>query len=863
MAGRRRSSVAVATAAAAAVLALAAAVVDPYLAAAGDAATATELARLTPEQAGLAVTATGRFSADAAADVRARIGATAGDDTVTTTVRADPATMVADGAEQRMRLVARAGAETLIDVVAGDPGAGLAVPELLADDLGLRPGDTVTLQRGSRAVEERVGAVYVALDPETAAPELAELAALMAPSSRSQRPYDLVFAPPGVVLDHMVELRGGAEVTWQVPTPDDLTGRARAAAVRSRFADVVAAATDPRTGLGATLAATAGTHVTAAVGLTAVLDEAERAVAAVRAPARISGFAGQAVALVVVGMTALFGARQRATELRLENVRGRALPLQGVRAAARALPAVLVGAVAGWAAAVGVVAVANAPRGVPPAVAADAAVAATVTVLPALLVVGVTTAVVAGLTVRVGRVVRVRRLRRFPWEVAVLALAAVAFVQLRGAGGLRSVGGVSGLSPLVLAFPLLLLAGTVGLAVRGLGRALPRLRRLGRDAGAAPFLAIRRLAAARGAGLLLTGAAATALGLVVYTAALSSSLQTAVEEKAVVQLGAEAVVQLGAAAVAPADDTAAADGTSVVLRNRGRLGPGDQGVDVMLVDRATFADVAFWRPELVGSPLPGLLARLADPAGGRLPVLLAGQVEGGDPSVVDVPGFLAPLDVVARPTALPGQSTGRPLLVASLDAADAIAAEGGVGVEWRQRWRTERWAGGNDAVGTLVAAGADPDEVRSAAEVAGRSRLVAVDWALGALQALAILATVLALLGVLLFVAVRQRDLQVSYALSRRMGLTPATHAAALLYEVLALLGIALALATGLGLLAAAAVTGGIDPLPDLLPAPRVVVPLGALGGLSVSLVLAGGIGAATLQRAADRANVAEVLRSA
>ena len=209
MAGRRRSPVVVATAAAAGVLALAAAVVDPYLATAGDAATATELARLTPEQAGLAVTATGRFSAETAADVRAQIAA-AGDGTVSTTVRADPATLVVDGAEQRMRLVARAGAEEHLEVVEGDPSGGLAVPELLADELGLAPGDRVVLQRGSRAVEERVGAVYVALDPETAAPELAELAALMAPSGRSQRPYDLVFAPPGTVLDHMVELRGGA-----------------------------------------------------------------------------------------------------------------------------------------------------------------------------------------------------------------------------------------------------------------------------------------------------------------------------------------------------------------------------------------------------------------------------------------------------------------------------------------------------------------------------------------------------------------------------------------------------------------------------------------------------------------------------
>ncbi|MFA9444693.1 hypothetical protein [Egicoccus sp. AB-alg6-2] len=854
MAGRSGSPVGLATAAAAAVLALAAAVVEPYLAAAGDAATANELARLTPGQAGLTVTATGRFSAEAAAEVGEQIAGTTGIDPVGTTVRADPATLIHDGAEQRMRLVGQAGADLLLDVLEGDPAVGLAVPEPLADDLALRPGDRVTLQRGSATVDHRIGAIYRALDPETAPPGLGDLAMATVATGRSTRPLDLVFAAPDVVLDSMVDLRGGAAVSWRVPVPPDLTGRSHAAEVRSGLQDVAAAVTDPRTRIGQTIENTAGRHVEAAIGLTTVLDEADRAVSAVAAPARIAGFAGQAVALVVVGMTALFAARQRATELRLENVRGRSLPLQGLRAATRALPALLAGTVVGWAAAVGTIALANAPRGVPPPVATGAVGAALATVPAALLVVGVTTAVVAGLTVRVGRVVRVRRLRRFPWELAALGLAGVAFLQLRSAGGLRSVGGVDGLSPLVLAFPLLLLVGTVGLAIRVLGRMLPRLRRIGGEAGAASFLAIRRLAAARGAGLLLTGAAATALGLVVYTAALSSSLRVAVEEKA--------IVQLGAAAVAPLGENGVVEGTTTVLRNRGRLGPAGQAVDVLLVDADTFADVAFWRTELVGAPLSGLMAGLDRTTGDRLPVLLAGGIEGA-PSVLDVPGFLAPLEVVARPATLPGQSSGRPLVVADLGAADAIAADAGRGADWRDRWRGERWAAGADATTILVAAGADPDEVASAADVAGRARLVAVAWALGALQALAILATVLALLGVLLFVAVRQRDLQVSYALSRRMGLRPSTHAVALLYEVLALLALALALATALGMLAAAAVTGGIDPLPDLLPAPRVVVPLGALGGVLVALVVAGGLGAVTLQRAADRADVAEVLRGA
>jgi putative ABC transport system permease protein len=138
---------------------------------------------------------------------------------------------------------------------------------------------------------------------------------------------------------------------------------------------------------------------------------------------------------------------------------------------------------------------------------------------------------------------------------------------------------------------------------------------------------------------------------------------------------------------------------------------------------------------------------------------------------------------------------------------------------------------------------------------------VAVTWALGALQALALLATGLALVGVLLFVASRQRETQISYALARRMGLRPTQHRAALSGEVLALLAIALLVATLLGVLAAALVAGGIDPLPDLRPAPRTAWPLQALSVLTAILVVAGLAGAALLQRRADRADVAEVLR--
>ena len=850
----RPSSVALALAAAGGVLALAAAATQPYLAAAGDAATATELTRLGPAAAGLRIETTGAMSVeDAAADQSELTALLGGLGEPALQVRSDPMSLDTGAADQRMRLVTRAGAADHLDLLTGDRHGGLLVPDLLAEDLGLTPGQEVTLRRGDRTATRTIAGVYRTLDVEAAPPELQSLAASVDTGDGGGRPLDLVFGDQDALLTDAAALRAEVQASWSVAAPADLQGRVAADQVRRRLQLVATAAADPRTDLGASIDAFARTEVVAAVGLAAVVREADRAVAAVTGPVRIAGAAGQAVALVVVGMAALFAARQRTRELRLENVRGRSLPVQGVRAGAVGLPWLVLGAAAGWGAAIGIVAVANAPQSVPGPVLRDAALAAAWSLAPAVAVVALTTAIVAGLTVRVGRVSRVRRVRNFPWELVVIALAGVAFAQLRTGGGVRVVDGANALSPLVLAFPFLLLLGAVGLALRGARRLLPHLRRVGSGASAGPYLAVRRLAAASGAGLLLTGAAATALGLVVYTASLSASLGTAVQEKAVLQLGADAVAPIAVEEVGGASPTA----TTSVLRARGTVTPGGTAVDVLLVSPDTFVEVAFSRPELVGAPLGELLGRLdGDPA--RLPVIVAGL--GAAPAALDVPSFRVPLTTVAHAQALPGQSAGRPLLIASLDAADALAVAGGTDGLNRARWRGEVWAAGADAE-TVLAGLAVPEAVRTAAAVAAQPRLVAVTWALGALQALAVLATGLALLGILLFVAVRQRDLQVSYALARRMGLTSRTHAFALAVEVLALLLLSLGLATVLGLVAAAAVGGGIDPLPELLPGPRVVVPGEVLLALAGALAVAGVAGAAALQRGADRANVAEVLR--
>jgi len=149
------------------------------------------------------------------------------------------------------------------------------------------------------------------------------------------------------------------------------------------------------------------------------------------------------------------------------------------------------------------------------------------------------------------------------------------------------------------------------------------------------------------------------------------------------------------------------------------------------------------------------------------------------------------------------------------------------------------------------------------ADVEGNADFRPISWTFGFLQALGVMAGLIALGGVLLHLEARQRSREMSYALARRMGLRRAAHELSVAIELGAILSASFAIGSGLAWVAARLVYGTLDPLPAVPPPPVFRTPAVVLAITGVAVVAAAWFGAWRVQRAADRANVAEVMRLA
>jgi putative ABC transport system permease protein len=586
------------------------------------------------------------------------------------------------------------------------------------------------------------------------------------------------------------------------------------------------------------------------------------AVSSISGPVETIALGGTIVALMIVAGTAFFTVTRRRIEFDLLHARGISPVRLGLRSLAESLLPLAAGAALGWGLAVVFVRTLG-----PPGLIDESALSAGAAEVAwrggaAVVLFGVSAALAVRLLAHEG-FGRLQRAARLPWEPVVLVLAGAAFYELnaRGTAPVEGADAVPTIDWLVILFPILFIAGATGLAARLLRRVLPRLRTAGSTWPAAVYLASRRLGAAvRSAAALMT-AAAIAVGMFFFAATLSTSVEATADQRASVQVGANVAASVsGPPREVPSNSF---DSTPVVRLPGGTITPGNDAVDILAVDPDSFVDAAYWDAEFSQEPLDELIGSLRERSDEGIQVVLAG--EAPDPDLLSVSSYDIPITVGGRARRFPGMVGERPTVVISAEQLAAQIDVAGGSLEGIAGRQLQVWSDGSQpALQQALEADDQPAfAFLTAAELRDTPSYLSLTWTFGLMKALGLLIGLVALLGTLLYLQTRQKERQVSYALSRRMGLGRSAHRAAVGMELSAMLAVAVTTGATLAFIAALAMRDRIKLFTDADAVPLLRIPVLLLAaGVAVLLGFAWAT-AWFVQRSADRMDVAQVMRLA
>ncbi len=758
-----------------------------------------------------------------------------------------------------------------VEIVAGAAtDDGVLVPAPLVDRAAFGPGASITLAGAYGTVVLPVSGVYV---PPVAPPAGSRGApgALAAPepdpfTGEVARPASVVLAPRELALRTAETLTEDLDLAWSLPLEESV-GLSGARAAAERFDALQTTLLDPD----GPVAGVEDADVGSAIVRTPLPDAfaaVDRTTGLLAPPVRAVGTGGGAAALVLVGAWAAHRARRRDDELRSLVARGLS-PLRaagdGVREGVLpALAGVLAGGVLGWLLVRGLGPSARLPSGAT----GGALTAALLGLAAALAVVAAVTAVLVTRLYQAGQGPADRLLARVPWLAVVAAVTVVAVVPLltgaRDAGDGDAGGGVD---LLALTAPLLatvVAAGAVTGPLPRLGRrADARLRRL----PPAPYLAVRRVLAGRGAARLAVVTTALSLGLVVHAGALAASTDRTLAATAAVATGSDVVVPVPRWQVV--DETALGEHATVVGRGTGTvIGRDETEVDVLAVRPGEVAGVVRWDEALAERPLAELMGALAGYDGDRVPVVLSGGVPSGTGGALtlDVGSVDVPVEVVARADAFPGQPALRPLVVADRDRYTAALERAGADpllVVAEELWSRGDAGAVVDLLPSLGVVLPDREAVGTAAAFADRPEPAAQVWSLDYLHAVALAAGALGLAGLAVHAAAQQRRRTVAALLLTRMGMARRSSDAAAGLEIGLLAAGAALVAVAVALPASALVLRLLDPVPGLRPDVLFRVPWGSLATVLAGVVLVPVGSALLVGRSARRTNGGQVMRDA
>jgi putative ABC transport system permease protein len=586
--------------------------------------------------------------------------------------------------------------------------------------------------------------------------------------------------------------------------------------------------------------------------------------AAVTVPVSLLSDVGTAIALGVAAAAGTFLVRRRRAEAALAYMRGEPPAAFAGRTAVEVLLPMLAGAAAGFGLAYAFTGIFAPAGSTDPATVGAAAGHAAVAVAAGLaLLVGAATVAFLRLFETGAR--PASWLRFVPWELPLLAVAIYLLWRISSGGGLAGNADEGTAHPTlaVFVFPLLLIAAVAGLAARAFRLSLrvasPRVARSRRTA---PYLAARRLAAARGLLVLLAVVSAVALGAFTYSEALASSLAHSTAEKAYMATGSDAQVEVLPGEPLPAHF--AYPITRVEFSNESASfgGPSGTQADVMLVDPKTMVEAIHWESDWGPSPV-GLLRQLGGAPSSPLPVIVTSDAAGI--GAIWLEGKRFPVNVIGTVSAFPERTPGIPLVLTTARALDDVTGRAKVydplGVV-----QAYVWAKGppEQAERALVSATSLGAYYPSSTESFLRDpSVLLVTRTFSFMRTIAIAAAALVLLALLLYLQARQRSQVIAAALSRRMGFRKSGEIASITLELAAMLVFAALVGGGIALAAAGPVVRHIDPLPQYAPGPIFVLPTAALFVAGVCLVALAAVAGAVTSWLAGRADVSEELRVA
>jgi len=761
----------------------------------------------------------------------------------------------ASGESSSVRLMSRSGALSHVRVVAKAGGEGVWLTDRSAESLQVRPGEDVILRANTvrdgrlrvRRARVRVAGIYRDLRTQPLSDFWCSQFFVFRPRVPLDTPPPVLLADPELLK--RIGRRLGetdAKFTWEFPLRTEGLTLAEAETLAPRIDQnkIQLALGGSYRGLGR-----------ASSALPFISQQARETVVALEGSVRTVSIAGTIVALVVVAAAGVHWVTRRRTEVALLSAQGVGPARMAAKALLETAIPVAVAAAIGWAGTILLVKL----LGPTPLLETGAPGSAARQVLwtsgLALCLLSVVAAVSARRDVEAPPSRAREALGRAPWEIAVLALAAASLYEIltRGTAPVTGRAGPPKVDFLLLLFPILFVTGASGLVARGVRRVLPRLRAASRSWPPSLYLAANRLAGASRVAVALVTAAALSVGILTYAGALASSVKATSQAKSSVFTGSDVVVTL--ADNVPIPESLAATSTKVT-RTEAVFLPDQIRVDVLGIDPSTFSRAAFWDESFASKGLQELLGGLrSSPSASAASAVMAGGVLQSA-GTLDFPAAdeirIVSVDFVR---AFPGMRSDRPLLVVDRNVLNDREIRG-IPVLWA---RGEP----GTVLRALREAGAPVIQEVSGSEVQATPGFLSLSWTFGFLLALGVATGLIALVGTLLYLEARQRSREVSYALSRRMGLSRAAHRLAVALELLGLLAAGFIAGVTLSWLAIRVVYTQLDPMPQLPPPPLFRMPLLLLSVTAAALPLASALGAWRVQRTADRVNVAEVMRLA